>query len=117
MFGFVVALALAQGLEWLWVWAGWNNPATFGIRQLPLTDLLAALVAVVAGTICIKHEPTHQLAGEVVTELSRVTWPTREETGSATVVVVITVFVCSAFLGAFDAVWLWLTDWILGINT
>ena len=113
---FVVALTLAQGFNWLWVWAGWSNPALFGIGQLPLTDVLAFGLALGGGVGVVKHEPTYQLCGEVVVELSKVTWPTREETGSATVVVIVTVIICAAFLGAFDAVWLWLTDWILGID-
>ena len=49
-------------------------------------------------------------------ELARVTWPSREETGNATVVVIVTVLVCSVYLGVFDAFWMWVTNMILGIR-
>ena len=39
---------------------------------------------------------------EVKVELSKVTWPTRKQTTGTTVVVIIFVFVVSAFLGLFD---------------
>ena len=65
---------------------------------------------------CLMHGSTRQLASEVVEELTKVTWPTRAETGAATVVVIVTVLLCSAYLGVFDAMWLWLTDKILGVT-
>ena len=39
---------------------------------------------------------------EVKVELKKVTWPTRKQTTGTTVVVIIFVFVVSAFLGLFD---------------
>ena len=35
-------------------------------------------------------------------ELSRVTWPQREETTNSTIVVVIAVLISAAFIGLFD---------------
>ena len=113
----VLALALAHGLQWLWVQFGWNDPHPFVIKELPLTTLIAYALALGVAMFCLKHQPTHQLALEVVDELARVNWPSREETGNATVVVIVTVLICSAYLGMFDAFWLWLTDWILGVRT
>ncbi len=39
---------------------------------------------------------------EARVELSKVTWPTRKETIASTVVVVVTVFVTTVFLGVVD---------------
>ena len=39
---------------------------------------------------------------EVKVELKKVTWPTRKQTTGTTIVVIIFVFVVSAFLGLFD---------------
>ncbi len=39
---------------------------------------------------------------EVKVELKKVTWPTRKQTTGTTVVVIIFVFIVSAFLGLFD---------------
>jgi preprotein translocase subunit SecE len=111
-----VALPLGHGFEWLWVYLNLEDPHFLGMQQLALTHVLGALVAIGAAAYAYLHKPTYALAGEVVDELTKVTWPTREETGNATVVVVVTVVICSAYLGAFDAVWLALTDWLLGVK-
>ncbi len=56
----------------------------------------------------------HDLTTEVVTELQRVTWPTRKETGAATLVVLVTSIICAILLGLFDTMWSKLTDVIYG---
>ena len=112
----LLAMTLARGFEWTWVYLGIQDPYMFGVRQLPLTALIAYGISLAAVVFCLKHEAIRTLATEVVDELSKVVWPTREETGQATVVVVITVLICSVFLGVFDAVWMWLTDRLLGIG-
>ncbi len=112
----VLAMTLARGFEWIWVAASIDDPYIFGIRQLPLTALMAYVISFGCAVFCLKNDNIRTLSNEVVDELSKVTWPTREETGQATIVVVVTVLICSAFLGLFDAVWLWLTDRLLGIG-
>ena len=111
----VAAVALSHGLQWTWVQLGWNDPPLLS-RELRLTTGLAYGVGAIAAAVVLKHPTTHQLALEIVEELSRVTWPSREETGSATVVVIVTVLIAAVYLGVFDAVWLWLTDWFLGVG-
>ena len=111
----LVAVPLYHALLWGWAQLGWDDMPIIA-REVTLTRLIAIGVAVGAAVFVIKHGPTFQLANEVVDELAKVTWPTREETGNATVVVIVTVVVCSAYLGVFDAVWLSLTNWILGVH-
>lgn len=112
----VAAMALSHALQWSWVQLGWDDVPLLGLRELTYTTLIAYGAGALAVLVVIKHQPTYTLANEVVDELAKVTWPTREETGNATVVVIVTVLISSAYLGAFDAVWLALTDWILGIE-
>ena len=112
----IVAMTLARGFEWIWVAAGINDPYIFGIRQLPLTALMAYVVSFGTAIFCLKNDNIRTLSNEVVDELSNVTWPSREETVQATIVVVVTVLICAAFIGLFDAVWLWLTNRLLGIS-
>jgi preprotein translocase SecE subunit len=76
--------------------------------------LVAYCIAAASALFCLLHRPTRQVAGEVVEELAKVSWPTRAETGSATVVVIVTVVICSLFLGFFDVMWRAISDWILG---
>ncbi len=111
----LLAVSLSHGFTWIWAQAGLDDWPVV-TREVTITKLLAYGIAFLAAAFALKHKPTFQLANEVVDELAKVTWPTREETGNATVVVIVTVVVCSAYLGIFDAVWLSLTNWILGVH-
>ena len=111
----IAAFPLAHLFQWIWVQAAWDDPPILS-RELPLTSLIGYGLSVGAAAYCFLHKRTFQLALEVADELSKVTWPSREETGNATVVVLVTVVICSAFLGLFDAVWLWLTNIVLDVG-
>jgi len=54
---------------------------------------------------------------ETRAELSKVSWPTPVEARNLTVVVLVTVFVSSAFLGTFDYLFSELFKIILGIKS
>ncbi|RME30127.1 MAG: preprotein translocase subunit SecE [Deltaproteobacteria bacterium] len=62
--------------------------------------------------MAFRSERLVSLATEVVVELKKVTWPNAKETRSATVVVIITVFIMAFFLGLFDLFWSNLMDFI-----
>ncbi|MBI3178276.1 MAG: preprotein translocase subunit SecE [Deltaproteobacteria bacterium] len=111
----IAAIPLSHLLQWTFVQVGWDDPPMLS-RELPMTRVIAYGVAAAAAVFCLKHRTTYNLALEVADEMSKVTWPSREETGYATVVVLVTVLICSVYLGVFDAVWLWLTDMILGVE-
>ena len=76
--------------------------------------LIAASVVVGVGGVAFayRHPVISPLSKEIVTELGKVTWPTRKETYYATLVVIITSIVCAIILGLFDAMWSYLTDLI-----
>ncbi len=112
----LLAVSLSHGFTWIFAQAGIDDWPVFGLREITITNVAAYGIALGAAVFAIRHGPTFQLANEVVDELAKVTWPTREETGNATVVVIVTVIVCSAYLGIFDAVWLSVTNWILGVH-
>jgi len=50
-----------------------------------------------------KFETAKQFLREVRTELKKVTWPSRKDTLSGTLVVLVAVFVIAIFLGIVDA--------------
>jgi preprotein translocase subunit SecE len=50
-----------------------------------------------------KIEAAKQFLREVRTELSRVTWPSRKDTLSGTLVVLVAVFIIAIFLGVVDS--------------
>jgi preprotein translocase SecE subunit len=51
--------------------------------------------------------------GHVVDELRRVQWPDRRQTGQGTAVTLGFVVVAGGFLGAMDALWKPLVDWLI----
>jgi preprotein translocase SecE subunit len=76
---------------------------------------IAALIAI-GGTFALyRHPRTNELAHEVVGELSKVTWPTRDETYYSTVVVIVTSVIAAVYTGVFDALWSKFTDLIYTI--
>lgn len=80
-------------------------------------DLVIRLVSMGLGAVLFlglyKNESANQFMHEVVTELTRVTWPTNNETMSATVVVVIMVLVTGLLLGLLDKFWTLVIQWII----
>ncbi len=50
-----------------------------------------------------KFEGAKQFLREVKTELKKVTWPSRKDTLSATLVVLVAVFIIAIFLGIVDS--------------
>lgn len=81
----------------------------------------AAIVSAVAGASAIfgtfalyRHPAVNKLADEVVGELAKVTWPTRDEVWTSTIVVVVTSIVAAVYTGLFDAMWSALTNIVYG---
>ena len=88
------------------VWDQFAEP-----RQIPIA-LTALLIAVISTFIIYKHPKANPFMHEAASELQKVTWPTRKETWSNTVVVVITSIISALILFVFDAAWSWVTDLI-----
>src|SRR5260370_6851847 len=55
-----------------------------------------------------------QLAEEVATEMSKVTWPTRTEVTNGTVVVIVTTIVSTVFFALMDKFWGFITNLVYG---
>ena len=104
--GAVVAYVLIQAVDW--VWGYWAKPPELYV------DAIALSAAATATLIAWKHPTVFSLASEVALELKKVTWPTRQETKWATVVVLITVAIAAIILSLYDIVWSWLTGWVYG---
>jgi len=72
----------------------------------------AAIAAVVTAIVLYRHPKTSTFSNQVASELSKVTWPTRQETWQQTIVVVVVSVIAAVILGVFDAGWSTLTDLI-----
>jgi preprotein translocase subunit SecE len=75
----------------------------------------AGLVAFMTAVITYRSQKIHTFVVEVCVELSKVTWPTRKETWSQTIVVIIVSIIAAVILGVFDALWSQITDFIYNV--
>src|SRR5262249_1071625 len=91
--GLVLAYVLNETGFWAWEYLA--TTALFGDAvgkpNRLVISLLAVLLAVGGTALAFRNERLVELSGEVAAELRKVTWPTREETFAATIVVVVTV--------------------------
>ena len=75
----------------------------------------AGLVALIAAVVAYRSKKIHTFVVEVCVELSKVTWPTRKETWSQTIIVIVVSIIAAIILGVFDAVWSQITDFIYDV--
>jgi preprotein translocase subunit SecE len=75
----------------------------------------AGLVSFIAAVIAYRSKKVHTFVVEVCVELSKVSWPTRKETWSQTIVVLIVSVIAAIILGVYDAVWSHITDLIYNV--
>lgn len=93
------------------VHAVWN---IFAEPDPTMVTAVSAVVAVVGAFVLYRAPRVNNWAHEVAAELAKATWPTRKETRSATVVVLIVSLIAAVILGVFDAGWAAVTDLIYG---
>ena len=99
--GIAVLYLFIKSGEW-----GWSY---FGKPKLPVVYAISTVATVGVVWVAWRNEELFTLASECITELMKVSWPTRKETMTATLVVIITVVIASLFLGLFDGLWSYLT--------
>ena len=105
-------MVFGRGFEWFWNYMSWED---FPIitRQFSLTTLLASVIGFGSGIFCWFNKKINGLLCEVVDEVRKVVWPSREETVAATIVVLVAIFIFGAYLGALDAIFTWLTSLLM----
>lgn len=108
-------IAAALVMFWLFdhlistVWDFFAEPDT------TLISVVSIVMAITLAVVGYRNAQMRSGAYNIAHELSRVTWPSREETWSATVVVVLTSIVAALILFVFDAAWSSLTDLIYDV--
>jgi preprotein translocase subunit SecE len=88
----------------LLVWQIWAEPNDV------VATVLSAALGVTTALVLYRTEKSHRLVVDVVSELSKVTWPSRKETYASTIVVIVTSIIAAAVVGSFDFVWSAITD-------
>lgn len=85
-------------------WEFWAEP------EDSIVTAIAVAVGLAGTFLAYQNDRVRDFATEVVTELSKVTWPTREETWYSTLVVLTASFIAAVYTGMFDAIWSAITD-------
>jgi preprotein translocase subunit SecE len=75
---------------------------------------LSAIAGIAVAVYCWYRTRTRQLAEEVATEMSKVTWPTREEVTNGTFVVIVTTIVSTVFFALMDKFWGFVSNLVYG---
>ena len=77
-----------------------------------LARVIGTALGLVSGLTLWRSKKSFAFVSEVVTEVSQIVWPTRDETRLATIVVVVFTLVCSGILAMMDTFWQAVTNWI-----
>ena len=115
---FVAATLLSWGIfaktfELVFASANIRNVALLG-KGFTMATLVGAVVALALLFWTWRHRRIRPMINEVGDELSKVVWPTWDDTKSNTVITVIVTVIIAIILKVFDFVFGWLTDRMLG---
>lgn len=109
---FLVILVMSSAVS-----AGFIQIGQPDIRLLGGMISISSLISVIAGVatfiVLIRNQKVMVFTDEVVGELARVTWPTRDETVRASVTVVFTTIFTASLMAAYDYVWKNIADYFL----
>jgi preprotein translocase subunit SecE len=83
------------------------------VGPVNLSTILGLVAGVVALLGLLRSQRAVTFTDEVIDELAKVTWPTREETIRASYTVVVTTLMVAVLLGLYDFVWKNLADLVL----
>ena len=92
-------------------WVSVQDRALIG-SQFSVSTLVGLLATAGVLYYMLRSAPVMEGAVDIVAELKRVTWPERQETFAATIVVIVTVCIMSVILGFFDFTWKLVTDFV-----
>jgi len=109
--GAIIAWLFVQIIETSWIALNLNIASIPPVNQAAVV-ICGTLAALALVFYLWRDAKINRLSIEIVTELSKVTWPTRKELQAATVVVIILSVIASIILGLFDFFWSAVTDLI-----
>lgn len=96
------------------VWNQFSLPgASWGGGIVSLPVILGVAITGSALVAVLRNLRARTFLMEVTSELRKVTWPTRKESASSTVVVIVAVIFIALLLGLFDLVWAKFSNFLL----
>jgi preprotein translocase subunit SecE len=111
--GITVAFLLSKVVTLVWTRLALYKPA-FGEPHDEVVMPIAALVGTLVAVYYWRDQSTRTLVEEVASELSKVTWPTRQDVVNSTFVVIVTTLVATTFFALMDRFWGFVTNLVYG---
>ncbi len=108
-----VAFLASKIIDFGWLKAQTYKPA---IGE-PSDEIVMPVSALIGGGTALyywTHTRARELADEVATEMSRVTWPSRTEVTNGTFVVIVTTVLSTVFFALMDKFWGFVTNLVYG---
>jgi preprotein translocase subunit SecE len=109
----LVAFVVDKAVRVFWYRLSQWKPA-IGEPRDEVSIGLAVVVAVGAAVWGWKQDDVRRLIEEVATELGQVTWPSKDDVGRSTAIVVGTTVLATVFFALMDALWRFLTNLVYG---
>lgn len=97
-----VLIVTSQLLTQLWGYMSLPDVILVGRFGIPY---VVAVVLALTVLLLVRGKTSNDFVLEVISELRAVTWPTRQDTTTKTMVVIVTVIVLSIIMGGFDLLW------------
>jgi len=99
-------------------WFGWMRLAQWKPQfGEPRDEIIMPAAAIIGGVVAIyywRRTRARELAEDVASELSKVTWPSRKEVMNNTVIVIVTTLFATVFFTLMDRFWGFVTNMIYG---
>ena len=110
----VVAFVIDKVLGYGWYKLHEWKPGQLPEPQDEATAVVAAVIAIGVALYYWNRTRARTLAEEVAEELTKVTWPSRQDVTNSTTVVVLTTLFATVFFALMDQFWLWVTKHVYG---
>ncbi len=108
-----IAFIVSKALDYGWYRLQTYKPAVGEPRE-EIVMTVSALIGAGAAIYYWFRTRARELAEEVATEMSKVTWPSRTEVTNGTFVVIVTTVVSTVFFALMDRFWGFVTNLVYG---
>ena len=112
-----IAFLTTKVIDYGWFKVAQWKPAWFGQYVEPVDEIVVLAGGAVGVGIALyywRNKRVRTLIEEIAEELTRVTWPDRQEVTTSTTVVIIATAFATIFFALMDQFWLWVTKHVYG---
>jgi len=112
-----IAFLSTKVIDYAWFKTAQWKPAWFGQYVEPVDEAVVIIGGIIGISVAVyywRHKKTRTLIEEIAEELTRVTWPSRQEVTNSTTVVIIATAFATIFFALMDQFWLWVTKHVYG---